>query len=79
MQPQLDDELALSETNAKKITVTVPTTAAERYAYAVDENGKVEKITVANGDTTGESAELTAGGYYIVYYGNVVKDITLAK
>lgn len=74
-----DDELTLSEANLKKITVTVPTTTAERYAYAVDENGKVEKITVANASTTGESGELTAGGYYIVYYGNVVKDITLAK
>ena len=74
-----DDELTLSEATSKKITVTVPATTAERYAYAVDENGKVVKITVANASTTGESGELTAGGYYIVYYGNVVKDITLAK
>lgn len=74
-----DDELTLSEANAKKITVTVPTTTAVRYAYAVDENGKVEKITVNASSTSGESGVLTAGGYYIVYYGNVVKDITLAN
>ena len=72
-----DDELTLSEVSAKKITV--PTTTAIRYAYAVDENGNVTKITVASGVTTGESSELTAGGYYIVYYGNVVKNITLKK
>lgn len=74
-----DDELALEEKNAGKITVTVPKTTVTRDAYIVDENGNIKKVIITANGTTAESTALTAGGYYIVYYGNVAKDITLNR